>query len=152
MTPGAGFTRLVDAQLPAEQLPHDTHLIAYDASTGASLRAFPQLLDDLVFLGEPSVADVSGDDIPEILAGSGGYLLHAVDATGVEAPDWPKFTGGWIIAAPAVGRRFFIKSQVVAVTTREGALWVWRGHGKRKTVPPWPRYHHDARNSGWLPR
>jgi hypothetical protein len=152
VTPGAGFTRLVDAQLPAEQLPHDTHLIAYDATTGASLRAFPQLLDDLVFLGEPSVADVSGDDAPEILAGSGGYLVHAVDARGVEAPGWPKFTGGWIIAAPAVGQRFFIKGQVVAVTTREGDLWVWRGHGKRTTTPPWPRYHHDARNSGYFTR
>jgi hypothetical protein len=82
VTPGAGFTRLVDAQLPAEQLPHDTHLIAYRATTGASLPAFPRLLDDLVFLGSPSIADVSGDDVPEILIGSGGYLVHAVDASG----------------------------------------------------------------------
>jgi len=95
---------------------------------------------------------VSGDDAPEILAGSGGYLVHAIDARGVEAPGWPKFTGGWIIAAPAVGQRFFIKGQVVAATTREGDLWVWRGHGNRKTTPPWPRYHHDARNSGYFPR
>lgn len=152
VTPGAGFTKLVDTQLPAEQLPHDTHLIAYDAKTGASLNAFPQLLDDLVFLGEPSIADVSGDDRPEILVGSGGYLVHAVDATGVEAPGWPKFTGGWIIASPAVGARFWIKGQVVAVATREGQLYVWRGHGKRKTVPPWPRYHHDARNTGYFTR
>ncbi len=148
ITPGAGFTRLVDAQLPAEQLPHDTHLIAYDVVTGASLDAFPRLLDDLVFLGEPSVADVSGDGVPEVLVGSGGYLVHAVDASGTAAPGWPKFTGGWIIASPAVSQRFFNKGQVVAVTTREGVLWVWRGHGKRKTVQPWPRFHHDARNTG----
>ena len=152
MAPGAGFTRLVDTQLPAEQLPHDTHLIAYRATTGESLAAFPRLLDDLVFLGEPSVADVSGDDVPEILIGSGGYLLHAVDANGHDAPGWPKFTGGWIIASPAVSSRFFIKGQVVAVTTREGVLWVWRGRGKRGTVAPWPRYHHDARNTGLYSR
>jgi len=150
VAPGAGFTRLVDAQLPAEQLPHDTHLIAYRATTGASLTAFPRLLDDLVFLGSPSIADVSGDDVPEILIGSGGYLVHAVDASGVDAPGWPKFTGGWIIASPAVSSRFDIKGQVVAVTTREGQLWVWRGHGRRGVEAPWPRYHHDARNTGWL--
>jgi subtilase family protein len=150
VVPGAGFTRLVDAQLPAEQLPHDTHLIAYRATTGDSLPAFPRLLDDLVFLGSPSIADVSGDDVPEILIGSGGYLVHAVDARGVDAPGWPKFTGGWIIASPAVNGRFDIKGQVVAVTTREGQLWVWRGHGRRGVEAPWPRYHHDARNTGWL--
>jgi hypothetical protein len=148
VTPGAGFTRLVDTQLPAEQLPHDTHLIAYRATTGESLPAFPRLLDDLVFLGAPSIADVSGDGVPEILIGSGGYLVHAVDASGATAPGWPKFTGGWIIASPAVSGRFSIKGQVVAVTTREGMLWVWRGRGGRNAVAPWPRYHHDARNTG----
>jgi hypothetical protein len=147
VTPGAGFTRLVDTQLPAEQLPHDTHLIAYRTSTGESLPAFPRLLDDLVFLGAPSVADVSGDDVPEILIGSGGYLVHAVDASGTAAPGWPKFTGGWIIASPAVSDRFSIKGQVVAVTTREGLLWVWRGRRRRGVVPV-ARYHHDARNTG----
>ncbi|MGH7894441.1 MAG: hypothetical protein ACREQL_07215, partial [Candidatus Binatia bacterium] len=148
---GAGFGRLIDTQLPAEQLPHDVHLGAWRVTTGEALPAFPRLLDDLVFLGEPSVADVSGDGAPEILIGSGGYLVHAIDAGGVEAAGWPKFTGGWIIASPAVSQRF-TKGQVVAVTTREGSLWLWRGHGKRKPAPPWPRYHHDARNSGLLTR
>jgi hypothetical protein len=148
LTPGAGFTRLVDTNLPAEQLPHDTHLIGYRATTGESLAAFPRLLDDLVFLGAPSVADVSGDGVPEVLIGSGGYLVHAVDASGTEAPGWPKFTGGWIIASPAVSGRFAKKTQAVAVTTREGDLYVWRGNGDRKAPAPWPRYHHDARNSG----
>ena len=88
--------------------------------------------------------------MPEILIGSGGYLVHAVDASGVDAPGWPKFPGSWIIASPAVSGRFDIKGQVVAVTTREGQLWVWRGHGRRGVEAPWPRYHHDARNTGWL--
>ena len=105
-----------------------------------------------MFLGEPSIADVSGDDVPEILIGSGGYLVHAVDANGHDAPGWPKFTGGWIIASPAISGRFYIKGQVVAVTTREGSLWVWRGRGNRGTVAPWPRYHHDARNTGLYSR
>jgi hypothetical protein len=149
--PGAGFGRLADAQAPAEQLPHDVHVNAWNARTGDFLPAFPRVLEDLVFFSEASVADVSGDGAPEILIGSGGYLVHAVDAAGTEAPGWPKFTGGWIIASPAVSQRFG-KGQVVAVTTREGNLYVWRGRGKRKSVAPWPRYHHDARNTGYLPR
>ena len=116
------------------------------------LPAFPRLLDDLVFFGSAAIADVSGDGQAELLAGSGGYLVHAMDATtGAEAPGWPKFTGGWIIATPAVGP-LRTRARSVAVTTREGDLWVWRGHGKRRSTPPWPRYHHDARNSGYLAR
>jgi hypothetical protein len=147
---GAGFVRLLDANLPAEELPNDAHLDAWRVTTGTALPAFPQLLDDLVFLGEPVVADVSGDGAPEILVGSGGYLVHAVDATGVEAPGWPKFTGGWVLAAPAVSQRF-TKDQAIAATTREGQLFVWRGHGNRHEVAPWPRFHHDGHNSGYLP-
>jgi hypothetical protein len=145
---GAGFGRLLDANLPAEQLPHDVHLAAYDAGSGTFLPAFPQLLDDLVFLGEPSVADVNGDGQPEILVGSGGYLVHAIAGDGSEAAGWPKFTGGWIIAAPAVSTRF-TRREVVAVTTREGALWVWQATGAPGDAP-WPRYHHDAQNTGLL--
>jgi hypothetical protein len=151
VTPGAGFTRLLDTNLPAEQLPHDVHLLAYRAAAGDSLAAFPRVLEDLVFLGEPSIADVDGDGLPEILIGSGGYVVHAVDGTGQEAAGWPKFTGGWIIAAPAVSPRFG-KGQAVAVTTREGSLWVWRTHGTRKSPAPWPRAHHDAQNTGVLTR
>ncbi len=151
VAPGAGFGRLADAQAPAEQLPHDVHLDAWDARSGEFLPAFPRVLDDLVFFSEASVADVSGDGAPEILIGSGGYLLHAVDASGTDAAGWPKFTGGWMIASPAVSQRFG-KGQSIAITTREGNLYVWKGRGKRKSPAPWPRYHHDAQNTGYLAR
>jgi hypothetical protein len=147
VSPAAGFGRLVDAQAPAEQLPHDVHLDVWDANARTFLPGFPRLLDDIVFFSEASAADVSGDDQPELLIGSGGYLLHAMDASGAEPAGWPKFTGGWMIASPAVSTRFG-SGQSIAVTTREGALWVWRGRGKRRSIAPWPRYHHDARNTG----
>jgi len=35
----------------------------------------------------------------------------------------------------------------VAVTTREGKLWLWRVRGQC-SAQFWPRYHHDARNTG----
>jgi hypothetical protein len=56
-----------------------------------------------------------------------------------------------MIASPAVSQRFG-KGQSIAITTREGNLFVWRGRGKRKSPAPWPRYHHDAQNTGYLAR
>ena len=148
VTPAAGIGRLIDANVPAEQLPNDDHIDAWDAQTRTFLPAFPRLTEDFAFFSNPSVADVDGDRRAEILLGSGGYLVHAVDATGKEARGWPKFTGNWIIATPAVSR--FGTGERVAVTTREGNLFLWRAHGGR-AARLWPRYHHDATNSGRLP-
>ncbi len=145
--PAAGLGKLLDANVPAEQLPHDNHLDAWDARTAAFLAGFPHLSDDLQFFVNPTVGDVSGDGQPEVIAGSGGYLVHAVDASGAEARRWPKFTGNWIIAAPALGQLGSRKA--VAVSTREGQLFVWRTHGRPRTWA-WARFHHDVRNSGVL--
>jgi hypothetical protein len=149
VAPGAGFGRLADTNVPAQQLPHDTHLDAWDARTGEFLPAFPRLLDDLVFFGSAAIADVSGDGEAELVIGSGGYLVHAMDASGTEAPGWPKFTGGWIIATPAVGR--LGARPAVAVTTREGKLWVW-GVRSDPDARFWPQARHDPTNAGVLAR
>jgi hypothetical protein len=149
VTPAAGFGRLADTNVPAQQLPHDVHLDAWNARTGQFLPAFPRLLDDLVFFGSAAIADVSGDGQAELVIGSGGYLVHAMDATGAEAPGWPKFTGGWLIATPAVGR---IGSRtVVAATTREGWLWLWRAR-RRPDARVWPQARPDPTNQGLLQR
>jgi hypothetical protein len=145
--PGAGFGRLADTNVPAQQLPHDSHLAAWNAATGEFLPGFPRLLDDIVFFGSAAIADVSGDGQAEMVIGSGGYLVHAMDATGTEAPGWPKFTGGWIIATPALGR--LGTRPVVAVTTREAKLWVWRVRSD-PDARFWPQARHDATNSGVL--
>ncbi len=145
VAPAAGLGKLIDTNVPEEQLPHDNHVAAWDARTGAALAGFPHVTDDLQFFVNPAVGDVSGDGQAEIVSGSGGYLLHAVDAIGQEARGWPKFTGGWLIASPAIG--LFGHRRTVAVTTREGDLWVWRIHGKPKSWF-WPRARHDARNTG----
>jgi hypothetical protein len=145
VAPAAGLGKLIDTNVPEEQLPHDNHVAAWDARTGAALAGFPHITEDLQFFVNPAVGDVSGDGQAEIVSGSGGYLLHAVDAAGQEARGWPKFTGGWLIASPAIG--LFGHRRTVAVTTREGDLWVWRIHGKPKSWF-WPRARHDARNTG----
>jgi len=147
IAPGAGFGRLADTNVPAQQLPHDSHLDAWNARTGEFLPAFPRLIDDIVFFGSAAVAVHVGDGQAEMLIGSGGYLVHAMDATGTEAPGWPKFTGGWIIATPAVGR--LGSRSMVAVPTREGLLWLWRVRSNR-AASFWPQARHDATNRGVL--
>ena len=114
-----------------------------------ALAGFPHVSDDLQFFVNPAIGDVSGDGRAEVIAGSGGYLVHAVDTTGQEARGWPKFTGGWTIASPAIGQ--LGHRRVVAVTTREGDLWVWRIRGKRPAWF-WPRARHDTRNTGLFAR
>src|SRR5262249_56451279 len=95
------------------------------------------------FVGRAGVAELSGDGQEEMLIGSGGYLVHAMDATGTEAPGWPKFTGGWITATPAVGH--LGSRAMVAVPTREGLLWLWRVRSIRG-ASFWPQARHDPTN------
>jgi hypothetical protein len=130
IAPGTGLGKAIDAALPAEQLPHDNHLSAWDARTGEFLPYFPRVMDDMQFFNRPAVADINGDGLPEIIQGSGGYIFHAFDVQGREPLGWPKFTGGWITSAPAVGDLLDDGRLYVAGTTREGNLYVWRTQGR----------------------
>ena len=76
---------------------------AWNAKTGQELPAFPQAVEDYQLLSSPAVADVSDAPGNEILVGTGLYYLRDINANGVEGPGWPKFTGGWIFAVPAIG-------------------------------------------------
>ena len=57
--------------------------------------------------------------------GSGGYLLHAHKRSGGEAAGFPKFTGGWIFSAPAVGDLDGDGRPDLVSVTREGYLFCW---------------------------
>ncbi|MBX3023889.1 hypothetical protein KF840_03165 [bacterium] len=155
LAPTAGFGKLIDNQLPARQFPAENHLSAWaitDAGGAPSdrqfLPAFPHQVTDLQFLAGPTVADITGDGRPEAIAGSGVYDVHAVDAAGVEAAGWPKFTNGWMVQAPAVGDLDGDGRLEVVATTREGGLFVWRTSGDECGAIPWRRWHHDEWGSG----
>jgi hypothetical protein len=67
----------------------------------------------------------------------------------LEAPGWPKFTGGWIESTPAVGDANGDGKLDVAALTREGWSFLWR-----TAVPAcgdsndqWWTFHHDERNT-----
>jgi hypothetical protein len=90
------------------------------------LPTYPRRMEDLTILAAPAAADVDGDGRAEILMGSGGYLLHAFHREGGDAPDFPKFTGGWIFSAPAVGDVDGDAERELVTVTREGLLFLWR--------------------------
>ena len=64
---------------------------------------------------------------------------------GVEAPGWPKFTGGWIQSTPAVGDADGDGKLDVAALTREGWSFLWKtgvsacGGSNNQ----WWTFHHD---------
>ncbi len=145
--PGAGLGRLLAIVLPDQQLNADDHLEAWVATSGTYQPTFPHHVEELQFLTGPSIADVGGAPTPELIEGTAGYFLHAYDVTGTEPTGWPKFSGGWHIANPAIGDVDGDGRNDVVALTREGNLYVW------KTTAPagpqeWPKKRHDLRNTG----
>ena len=151
----SGLGKLIDAQLTEMQRPAENHLGVWEitkaggsAASGAFSPAFPRQVNDLQFVSAPAVADITGDGLPEALAGSAVYDLHAVDINGNEAPGWPKFTDGWMIGTPAVGDVDGDGRLEVIATTREGNLFVWKTNGDECGFVPWRHWHHDEWGTG----
>jgi len=80
--------------------------------------------------------------------GTGGYFVHAVDACGCEAANWPKFTDGWIISTAAVGDIDGDHRLEIVTGTRDGNLFAWHTSGKDTGVIQWESFHHDNANTG----
>ncbi len=95
------------------------------ASRVPMIPTYPRRMEDLTILARPLAADVDGDGNQEVLMGSGGYLLHAFRLGGGEADGFPKFTGGWIFSAPAVGDLDGDGRMDLVTVTREGYLFAW---------------------------
>jgi hypothetical protein len=143
-----GLRRLLDVVLPEQQLGAEDHLGAWDASTGSFLPGFPARMNDLMFFATPAIADVNGDGRAEVLQGSAMYDVRAYGLGGGSPVGWPKFTGGWSVVTPAVGRFGKTSELAVALITREGNLFVWRTTAPACSAREWPKYQHDLLNSG----
>jgi len=113
---------------------------------------FRQHFDDINFFVNPVNADLDGDGLNEMIAGSGGYLVHATNVNMAEPAGWPKFTQNWIIASPVIGDLDGNGSAEVVAVTHEGNLFAWRTRAPACTEEgingDWPRFHHDPYNSG----
>jgi hypothetical protein len=126
----------------------DHLLSAWNATTGAQKPAFPRVMEDWQFVTAPSVAEVSGDGLPEILATSGGFYVHAFNALGIEPAGWPKLTGQWQTSAPSVGDLDGDGHVEVVQMTRLGTLFVWSTPGATCQADQWRKFRHDEWNSG----
>jgi hypothetical protein len=125
-------------------------IAAWSGKTGKMLPGAPMIVGDYTFLVNHVIADVSGDEYPEIITGTGGYFLHAVDGCGREAEGFPKFTNGWIASTAAVGDIDGDpqKSLEVVVGTRDGWLFAWKSNGRSDGPVQWESFHHDNANTG----
>jgi MYXO-CTERM domain-containing protein len=143
---GLGFAEAFAAS--GTRVDFDHHVGAWNTSTLGYLPGFPQRADDHQFFMNPAIADVDGDDKPEVLSGSGGYYIRAWNADGEQPEGWPKFTGGWVISAPAVGDLDGDGMLEVAAANREGYLYVWNTTTKTDGRVDWASFHHDDCNTG----
>jgi hypothetical protein len=150
IAPTMGLGRVVDMMLPASQTRSDDQLSAWNSMDGRQLAPFPVALNDTASFVTPGAADVDGDGSQEVLAGSSGYDLHAVNGTGGEPQGWPKFTGGWSAVTPAVGDLDGDGGREVVAGTREGWLFVWKTASSVGDMADWPEYGRDSRGTGCL--
>jgi hypothetical protein len=155
MGPTAGLGKLVDNNLTEHQTPSDNQFAMWSVAAADGTPAsgdfepnFPRVVNDLQFLTAPSVADIDGDGLPEALEGSGVYDIHALNINGVEPAGWPKFTGGWMVATPAIGDVDGDGHLEVVGITREGYLFIWKTPASECSDVPWRKSHHDEWNTG----
>jgi hypothetical protein len=148
VSPAAGFQAANAFATGGIRADFQHEVGAWNAASGEFLPAFPRRIDDWQFFGNPLIADLDGDDLPEVIEGSAGYFVHAWNKDGKEPAGWPKFTGGWIIETPAVGDMDGDGKMELAVGTRNGWLFAWHTEGKETGRIDWASFHHDLANSG----
>ena len=143
---GTGSDYAVGMLFDGKRVDYAHSLNAWTAD-GEYLPAFPRPMEDLMFFANPAIADVDGDKLPEILVGTGGYLVHAMSADGSEAAGWPKLTGQWNMASPAVGDIDGDGWLDVVTGTRGGWLFVWTTQSPAGACVDWVGFGHDPQNT-----
>jgi MYXO-CTERM domain-containing protein len=144
---GSGFSLAENMESDSTK-PFEHLLGMWNGKTGAPMPGSPVVVEDYSFFTSQAIADITGDNYPEVIMGTGGYFVHAVDACGREAPNWPKFTGGWMTATPAVGDINGDHGLDVVEATRDGYLYAWSTKGTDTGVVQWESFHHDNANTG----
>ncbi len=145
---GVGARFAMQMYYPGERIPADALVNAWSYDTGTRLFNWPLQLEDMQFLGDQAVADIDGDDKPEVILGSAGHYAHAYDYRGREPAGWPKFTGNWIPSTVAVGDAGGDGYLEVAVTTRDGRLYMYNTTGPANGNVQWSSQRHDPKNTG----
>ncbi|MBZ0272646.1 FG-GAP-like repeat-containing protein [bacterium] len=126
----------------------ESYLYGLDGRTGRQLPYFPLLAEDLMVANGPTVAHLDADVSPEILIGTGGYILHAYNQFGEEAEGFPKFTGQWVSTTPIVADLTGNGYYEVVAGSRDGSIFIWRTCSPAGRTLETRGFHHDERNTG----
>ncbi|MCD6569492.1 MAG: VCBS repeat-containing protein, partial [Deltaproteobacteria bacterium] len=147
---GLTFMGALNLVLTGQNFSYNHVIQVWDPHSGKYLKSFPRTTDDYSLYSEPAIADVSGDGIPEVISGSGLYLVHAFGADGMDKPGFPKLTGGWIMTTSAIEDIDNDGLNEIAAVTREGWVFIWDTLGEASNYPTWPTYAHDNFNTSNL--
>jgi hypothetical protein len=121
---------------------------AWTLATGARVAGFPARQDGFTFFTSPVVGNVDGSAGRAAIEGNDNYFVHAYRADGSEASGFPKYTGGWELAAGLLYDPHLDGHLHYLQTTREGFVFDWTTTGDATRNDAWWRYRHDERNTG----
>ncbi len=152
---GAANLLAVNQNLPFNHVEQMWSPAAPDGSyvdPGPSSPGYPLATDDFQLVSQAPVARVGTPATPggrHALVGTGMYQLHAYGPGGAEPAGWPKFTGGWTQATPAVGDADGDGKLDVTAVTREGWSFLWKTDVDAcdGSNNEWWTYHHDERST-----
>jgi hypothetical protein len=153
--PATGLVRALDVAAPEYQGGQD-FIAAWNPQlpTKQFLPGYPSPVNDLQFLTGQVVGDVLASSGQEVLGGTASLDLAAVGQSGTAASGaWPKLTGDWTVATPALGSFGTLDTAAsahkdVASITRSGTLAVYTTPAGACSPSSSPRFHHDIANSG----
>src|SRR2546428_203683 len=122
---------------------------AWDPRDGQVLPGWPKRVDGFPFYASPITADVAGLGLGRsAIEGNDTYFIHAFQASGLEAPGFPKYTGQWEAFAGVVADPSMNGQLVYTIPTREGFVFTWKVAGDTALNDSWWHYRHDESNTG----
>ncbi|MBI3994818.1 MAG: S8 family serine peptidase [Nitrospirae bacterium] len=131
-------------------LPNAGNVYAW-TSNGTALTGWPQtVVGDIG--AEPTLGDLDGDSIPEIVLPTESGRVYAWDRNGTLMPGFPKPTGSALYRAVTIVDLDQDGDAELIAGVEDGTLFVWDLPGSYDAdAQPWPLSRHDVQNTGALP-
>ena len=137
----------VNLAVVGQNVPQEHAIQGWDLGTGQYRPGWPLPVEDYMLLSHPAIADVDGAAGPEVVQGTGLYLIHGLDRLGAEVAGFPKFTGGSNFVTPAIGDIDADGTVDMVAVSREGYLFAWSLAGRSDGNDQWWGAGHDERST-----
>ena len=112
---------------------------------GVLLPGWPQTAWDQ-FISSAALVDLTGDRLPDVIAGSKDGYLYGWDSRGRALAGFPISLAAHVFSSPWVGDLDRNSRADVVVGANNGIHVLYDVGPLGQT--PWPRFHRDDRNSG----